>query len=139
LSPLVFRPTYLFRNRWLPTKFPLLLARRRARARLLREHSILSGKSSVMFFFRIFRATCLCGPFRWSEINLLPGVGHLLIRRNLVDGVLYRLRVESLSTPFQLRLGRILAPNLKARDAIHVDFSKAFPLPEGIGESPCRQ
>jgi hypothetical protein len=51
LSPLVFRPTYLFRNRWLPTKFPLLLARRRARARLLREHSILSGKSSLIFFF----------------------------------------------------------------------------------------
>jgi hypothetical protein len=50
LSPLVFRPTYLFRNRWLPTKFPLLLARRQARARLLREYSILSGESSLTFF-----------------------------------------------------------------------------------------
>jgi hypothetical protein len=51
LSPLVFRPTYLFRNRWLPTKFPFLLARRQARARLLREYSILSGESSLTFFF----------------------------------------------------------------------------------------
>jgi hypothetical protein len=50
LSPLVFRPTYLFRNRWLPTKFPLLLARRQARARLLGEYSILSGESSLTFF-----------------------------------------------------------------------------------------
>jgi hypothetical protein len=50
VSPLVFRPTYLFRNRWLPTKFPLLQARRQARARLLREYSILSGESSLTFF-----------------------------------------------------------------------------------------
>jgi hypothetical protein len=97
----------------LPTKFPLLLARRQARARLLREYSILSGESSLTFFlFGIYRATCLCGPFRSSEINLLPGARDLLIRRNLVDGVLYRLRVENLSAPFQLRLGRILVQTL---------------------------
>jgi hypothetical protein len=55
LSPLVFRPTYLFRKRWLPTKFPLLLARRRARAdsfeniRSYQEnlHSCFSSESSV--------------------------------------------------------------------------------------------
>jgi hypothetical protein len=51
LSPLVFRSTYLFRNRWLPTKFPLLLVRRRARARLLREHFDLIRRIFTHVFF----------------------------------------------------------------------------------------
>jgi hypothetical protein len=68
---------------------------------------------SRFFLFWIYRATCLCGPFRSSEINLLPGARDLRIRRNLVDGVLYRLRVENLSAPFQLRLGRILVQTLR--------------------------
>jgi hypothetical protein len=41
---------------------------------------------------------------------------------------------HTLPTPLRDEFG----PNAKARDAIHVDFSEAFPLPEGIGESLCR-
>jgi hypothetical protein len=36
-----------------------------------------------------------------------------------------------LGTPYQLRLGWLLAPTLKARDVIHFEISEAFPLPEG--------
>jgi hypothetical protein len=42
---------------------------------------------------------------------------------------------RTLPTPLREDFG----PNAKARDAIEVDFCEAFPLPEGIGESPCRQ
>jgi hypothetical protein len=139
LVTLGFSPNIPLQESLVAYKIPSFAsAKTSARATPSRTFDLIRKIFSHVFLLNL-RATCLCGPFRWSEINLLPGVGHLLIRRNLVDGVLYRLRVESLSTPFQLRLGRILAPNLKARDAIHVDFSKAFPLPEGIGESPCRQ
>jgi hypothetical protein len=81
------------------------------------------------FFFLIFSSTCLCGPFRSSEPNLLPGVRDLLIRKNPVDGVLYRLRVENLSAPFQLRLARILVPTLRPVTQSTSNFPRHFPCP----------
>jgi hypothetical protein len=140
LSPLVFRPTYLFRNRWLPTKFPLLLARRRARARLLREYSILSGESSLTFF-PLLNLPCHvplrtvsfeCNQFiTWCQGSSYSSKPCGWCAVSSPCGKFER----TLPTPLREDFG----PNAKARDAIEVDFCEAFPLPEGIGESPCRQ
>jgi hypothetical protein len=56
---------------------------------------------------------------------------HLVFR----DPTQLRAKKRTLPTPLREDFG----PNAKARDAIEVDFCEAFPLPEGIGESPCRQ
>jgi hypothetical protein len=141
MSPLVFRPTYLFRNRWLPTKFPLLLARRQARARLLREYSILSGESSLTFFFSLLNLPCHV-PLRtvsfernqfitWCQGSSYSSKPCGWCAVSSPCGKFER----TLPTPLREDFG----PNAKARDAIEVDSCEAFPLPEGIGESSCRQ
>jgi hypothetical protein len=97
----------------------------RARAVLSRTFDLI--RKIFTHIFLIFGATCLCGPFRSSEPNILPGARDLLIRRNPVDGVLYRLLVENLSTPFQLRLGRILVPTLTPVTQSTSTFPRHFP------------
>jgi hypothetical protein len=140
MSPLVFRPTYLFRNRWLPTKFPLLLARRQARARLLREYSILSGESSLTFF-SLLNLPCHVPlrtvSFEWNQfITWCQGSSYSSKPCGwcAVSSPCGKFE-RTLPTPLREDFG----PNAKARDAIEVDSCEAFPLPEGIGESSCRQ